>query len=493
MLYVRMGLSIIVSLYTSRVVLETLGVEDYGIYGVVGGVVAMFSFLNSTMAGATSRFLTFEMGKGNKDRLGDTFSSALIIHIAIALIVFILAETVGLWFLNNKLVIPEGRMHAAHWVFQFSVLGMFVGFTQVPYNATIIAHEKMDIYAYIELLHVFLKLGIVYLLVIGNFDKLILYALLTLVVNIIIAMIYRIYCIRHYEESKFRAHLNKDISKNILSFSLYNLLGNMGVVVNTQGTAFVINMFFGVIYNAAASVATTISNVITGFASNIMTAFRPQITKSYAQDNIPEFQSLLLWAIKSILLIYSLIAIPVGFAIDEILSLWLVEVPVYADVFCQLLLISIFFETTRFIIIMGIHATGVIKLVSISTGLTFILNPFIIFLLFRMNLSPAYAYDSVIFINMFLSIFNLLILKHNESRISLRKLVAAILQVIFVVLITIGAVYFVCQYKTEKPLIDIIIVGTTSSILMCLLGFFIALNKEQRQRALGIIRSKIKR
>jgi O-antigen/teichoic acid export membrane protein len=493
MLYIRMGLSTVVSLYTSRVVLQTLGVEDYGIYGVVGGVVAMFSFLNSTMAGATSRFLTFEMGKGDKERLKDTFSSALIIHIGIALLVLILAETVGLWFLNNKLVIPEGRMGAAHWVFQFSVLGMFVGFTQVPYNATIIAHEKMDIYAYIELLHVFLKLGIVYLLVIGNFDKLILYALLTLVVNVIIAMIYRIYCIRHYEESKFKAHLDKDISKNILSFSAYNLLGNMGAVVNMQGTNFVINMFFGVIYNAAASIGTTISGVVTGFASNIMTAFRPQITKSYAQDNIPEFQSLLSWAIKSILLIYSLIAIPVGFAIDEILSLWLVEVPVYADVFCQLLLISIFFETTRFIIIMGIHATGVVKFVSIFAGITFCLNPFIIYLLYSLNLSPAYAYVSVIFVNIILSIINVFILKHNEPRISLRKLVATILQVIFVVLITIGIVYFVCQYKTEKAFVDIIIIGVTSSILMCLLGLFVALNKEQRQRALRIIRSKIKK
>ena len=147
MLYIRMLLSTVVSLYTSRIVLQTLGVEDYGIYGVVGGVVAMFSFLNSTMAGATSRFLTFEMGKGDKERLKATFSSALIIHIGIALLVLILAETVGIWFLNNKLVIPEGRMEAAHWVLQFSVLGMIVGFTQVPYNAAIIAHEKMDIYA----------------------------------------------------------------------------------------------------------------------------------------------------------------------------------------------------------------------------------------------------------------------------------------------------------------------------------------------------------
>ena len=303
MLYIRMLLSIIVSLYTSRIVLQTLGVEDYGIYGVVGGIVTMFSFLNSSMAGATSRFLTFEMGKGDEERLKSTFSSALIIHIGIALLVLILAETIGVWFLNNKLVIPEGRMDAAHWVLQFSILGMIVGFTQVPYNATIIAHEKMDIYAYVELVNVFLKLGIVYLLNIGNLDKLVLYAFLVLLVNVIVAIIYRIYCLRHYEECKFKFNFNKDISKSLLSFSLYNLFGNMGVVVNTQGTNFVINMFFGVIYNAAASIGTIVSNVVTGFASNVMTAFRPQITKSYALDDIPQFQSLILWAIKSMLLI----------------------------------------------------------------------------------------------------------------------------------------------------------------------------------------------
>ena len=189
MLYIRMLFSVVVSLYTSRVVLEVLGVEDYGLYGLVGGVVSMFSFLNSTMAGATSRFLTLEMGRGDEGRLKATFSSALIIHIGIALFVLLLSETLGLWFLNNKLVIPEGRMYAAHWVLQLSVLGMVVSFTQVPYNAAIIAHEKMDVYAYVELVQVVLKLGIVYLLSIGDFDKLILYSFLVLIVNILIAYI----------------------------------------------------------------------------------------------------------------------------------------------------------------------------------------------------------------------------------------------------------------------------------------------------------------
>lgn len=207
LLYIRMFISVIVGLYTSRVVLNTLGVEDYGVYNVVGGIVAMFSFLNASMSGATSRFLTYELGKNNLFKLEQTFSSAMVIHIGIAVAVFILAETIGIWFLMNKLVIPESRMLAAHIVFQLSILAMMVTITQVPYNASIIAHEKMDVYAYVELLNVFLKLGIVFLLLLGKTDKLILYALLTFIVSLIIALIYRVYCMRHFSE----CHLKRKI------------------------------------------------------------------------------------------------------------------------------------------------------------------------------------------------------------------------------------------------------------------------------------------
>lgn len=493
MLYVRMLLSIVVSLYTSRVVLQTLGVEDYGIYGVVGGVVAMFSFLNGAMSGATSRFMTYEMGKGDERRLKETFSSALIIHIGIAILVFVLAETIGLWFLCNKLVIPEARMYAAHWVFQLSIIGMAVTVTQVPYNSAIIAHEKMDIYAYMELLNVFLKLGIVYLLVIGNFDKLILYSLLMLAVNVIVAMSYRMYCMRHFKETHFQPKLNKEISKGILSFSLYNLLGNVGSVVNSQGTAFVINIFFGVLFNAAASVATTVSSVVTGFASNVMTAFRPQITKCYAQEDIPQFQSLLLWSIKSILLIYALIAIPVGFGIKELLSLWLVEVPAYADIFCRLLLISIFFETLRFIVIMGIHATGKVRWVSITTGLLFCVNPVVIYLLFSLDFSPAYAYVSTIGINCILSIIDLIILKHNDHRISLRKFLSVVLRVIFVVLLAISVVSLATVVEIENSFFNLLYITIFSTIIISLLGFWGVLSSNQRHYVIAFVKNKIKK
>ena len=486
MLYIRMLLSVVVSLYTSRVVLEVLGVEDYGLYGLVGGVVAMFSFLNSTMAGATSRFLTFEMGRGNQERVKSTFSSALLIHIGIALLVLVLSETVGLWYLNNKLVIPESRMYAAHWVLQFSVLSMVVSFTQVPYNAAIIAHEKMDVYAYVELLHVFLKLGIVYLLTVGNFDKLILYAFLVLVVSVLITFIYRIYCIRHYEEARFLFQFDKKISKEIVSFSLYNLLGNMGSVVNTQGTAFVINKFFGLIYNAASTVATTVSSVITGFSSNIMTAFRPQITKSYAAGDLDAFQSLLSWAMKSILLVYALIAIPAGICIKEILALWLVDVPHYADVFCRLLLFNIFFETSRCVVIMGVHATGKVRLVSLSAGISLLVNPFIVYIMFSMNMSAAYAYVSLIVINILLTMINIVILKYNDTAIQVKKIFYSLLKTILVVGITILFSAYLYPILSFNNFINIIILMIISTIGLGLLSVYVVLTKEQRIKLLNM-------
>ena len=201
----------LISLYTSRVLLQILGVDDFGIYGVVGGIVSMFSFFNASMSGATSRFITFALGKGDEQDVEDTFASALIIHIGIALIVILLAETVGLWFLENKLVIPEGRMTAARIVYQFSILAMAVQITQVPYNASIISYEKMDVYAYVELLNVFLKLGIVYLLLIGNSDKLILYSVLVFLVNIVIAITYRLYCIKMFNICRFKLIFQKEL------------------------------------------------------------------------------------------------------------------------------------------------------------------------------------------------------------------------------------------------------------------------------------------
>lgn len=476
-----MLLSTVVSLYTSRVVLQTLGVEDYGIYGVVGGIVAMFSFLNSTMAGATSRFLTFEMGKGDKERLRDTFSSALIIHICIALLVFILAETIGLWFLNNKLVIPEGRMGAAHWVYQFSILGMFVGFTQVPYNATIIAHEKMDIYAYIELLHVFLKLGIVYLLVIGNFDKLILYALLTFVVNVIIAMIYRIYCIRHYEESKFKWNWDKEIMKPMFRYSGWEILGHFGFTFRTQGINMVLNMFFGAAINAAANLATTVQNVLMMFTNNVTIAVKPQIIKRYASGQLNEMSNLIYTSIKLNLFIVLIVSIPVICCMDYILTLWLKNVPEYCAVLCKIMLYSNIISAISHIVYAGIQATGDLKITSILRNILYISTPIVTYIIFKFaEVPPTLAYIVILVSQVLLAITDILILNYKIETTNLKYIFSILIKISFSVMVILFANHYI-KNLVNNQLLELVTILFTTIVILLIEFYIIVLNKREKE------------
>lgn len=425
MLYIRMFLTMIVGLYTSRVVLATLGVEDYGIYGVVGGVVAMMGFLNASMSGATSRFLTFELGRGNQKRLAETFSSALIVHIGIALIVFVLAETVGLWFLCNKLVIPAGRMNAAHWVYQCSILSAMLGITQAPYNASIIAHEKMDVYAYVEILNVSLKLLIVYLLVIGNFDKLKLYAVLVLAVSVLIMLIYRIYCIRKFKETHFHWIWKKEYLKPLLSFSGWDLYGNMSVNFYHQGVAFIINVFFGAAINAANTVAINVNGIIKSFAYNVIQAFRPPIIKEYAKSDVLSVEHLLITSSICSLMMLFVVFIPVFFEGNYLLSLWLVEVPNESLFFLQIIMVSCIFNVANLIINIPIHATGKIKKLSLYTGTFYLLCPFIMYIMLKIGVDMHLSYGIIIPTYLITLSLSLIILKKELPSIRISKLLIA--------------------------------------------------------------------
>ena len=489
MLYLRMFLTMIVGLYTSRVVLNTLGVEDYGIYGVVGGVVAMLGFLNASMSAATSRFLTFELGRGDRQRLADTFSSALIVHIGIAIVVFVLAETVGLWFLTHKLVIPEGRMAAAHWVYQCSILSAMLSITQVPYNATIIAHEKMDVYAYVEILNVTLKLLIVYLLTIGNFDKLILYAILVLAVSFLIMMVYRIYCIRHFPESHFHFLWKPSILKPLLSFSGWNLYGNFGGVFQQQGTNFVINFFFGVTMNAAVSVGLTVANVVNQFSSNVMTAFRPQIIKHYSQRKNEEMRDLTILALKVIMMIFCLVGVAMFVVADELLDLWLVEVPEHSATICRLFLISIFFETMRYILIIDIHATGNVKLVSFTSGTLFVLVPFVTYGLFMMGLTVYVAVAVIIVANFVLCLFNVALVRHYV-KINIMPYVLAITQIVIASAASLLLMLYISRYIPSTYIH--IITNTVIAVTIVVVSYFaLCLNASQRRFAIDFAKTKL--
>jgi len=366
-LYIRMLIIMAVSLFTQRVVLDKLGASDYGIYAAVGGVVAMLGFLNGTLSTGTSRFLTFELGKGDLNKLKNTFSTAFYTHLILAAIVVVVLLTGGVWFVEHKLIIPEERLSAAIWVLVISVFTTFVSITQVPYTSVIIAHENMSIYAYIGLFEAAAKLGIVYLLSLASWDKLIFYAALVAFVQIVIAVFYRFYCARHYEESHLLRRFDKPIFKEMMSFSGWSLIANFSQVLGTQGLTVVMNMFFNPVIIAAQQIGNQINAAIYQFRSNFVTAINPQIIKLYAVGEYAESRKLTLETSIYVFDLMLLLSLPIIVLMDPILNLWLVEVPDYAVIFSQWILGAHLFGTYALMLYTPMMASGRLKENSYAT------------------------------------------------------------------------------------------------------------------------------
>lgn len=361
LLYFRMLFMMAVSLYTSRVVLNALGVEDFGIYNVVGGVVAMFGFISGSMASSTQRFITFALGKCNEYELSKVFSSSIITHGIISLIVIAFSETIGLWLLYNKMTIPVERMDSALWVFQFSVLSTVIMIMSVPYNATIIAHEKMDVFAYISVLEVVLKLLIVYLLVVFNSDKLKLYALLLFVVQIFIRLIYGVYCKKKFKEAHFRCIYDKALLREMSLFAFWTMNGNLAVICYTQGLNILLNIFFNPAVNAARGIAVQVQGTIQNFCRNFQMALNPQITKSYAVSDYEYMHKLVYASSRYSFYLLLLLSLPIILETRFILSLWLGIVPEYTVSFIRIILVTTIVIALSNPVIVSIHATGRIK------------------------------------------------------------------------------------------------------------------------------------
>lgn len=362
LLYVRMLFTMAVSLFTSRVILNTLGVENYGINNVVGGIVTMFSVLSGSLSASISRFITFELGKGNLQRLKTVFSTGVNIQLGMSLLVVILAEAVGIWFLNTKMNIPVERLNAANWVFQCAILTFVLNLLSVPYNAAIIAHEKMSAFAYISVVEVSLKLIIVYMLTISPFDRLKTYAVLLLLVGAIIRFVYGYYCKRHFEECTYHFILDKPVLKEMTGFAGWNFLGNGAYMLNTQGVNILMNLYFGVAVNAARGVATQVDAALKQFVNNFTTAVNPQITKSYAQGDLDYMHKLVCRSAKFSAFLMMFFAVPIILETNTILTIWLKTVPDYAVIFLQWIIISSFMDTVLAnSLVTSMLATGKIK------------------------------------------------------------------------------------------------------------------------------------
>ena len=361
LLYFRMIFMMVVSLYTSRVILKTLGIDDYGIFNVVGGVVSLFSFINGAMAGGTQRYLTFALGKKDLKRMRTVFCTCVNIHLLISAAILLLAETIGLWFFYEKMSIPADRLDAAFWVYQFSILSAIVMVVSVPYNATIIAHEKMSAFAYISVLEVVLKLLIVYLLTIGSFDKLKLYALLFFCVQLAIRYVYGRYCKKHFEETHFKLIWDGQLIREMAGFAGWNLLGNCAYISFTQGLNILLNMFFGPAVNAARGVAIQVQGAITSFSGNFQTALNPQITKAYAAGDFAYMHTLVCKSSKFTFFLLYFLSLPVLFETDMLLSLWLKDVPEYTIPFLRIILAITMVDAMANPLMISAAATGKVK------------------------------------------------------------------------------------------------------------------------------------
>ncbi len=402
MLYIRMFFVMAVSLYTSRVVLQTLGVEDYGIYNVVGGVITILGFVNSSLSGTGARFITYALGEGNKEKQAQVFSTVLIIHYILAILIVILGETIGLWFVYHKLVIPADRMVAAIWVYQCSILTTVISIVSAPFNSLIIAYEKMSAFAYISILEVLLKLIIVFLLVYLPFDKLIVYAILLMLIQVIIRFTYTLYCRKHFDESNAKIRFSSQLAKEIASYAGWTINGNLAIVANTQGINILLNLFFGPAVNAARGIAAQVQGAIMVFVNNFQTAVNPQIIKSYANNELQYMHSLIIRSSKFGFYLVLLIAFPVIFCIKPILQIWLGIVPEHTESFVIIMLATGLITPMGIALINAIHATGDIKKFQIYEGTSLLLALPIAYLLLKfMNVSSEIVMITCFIVELF--------------------------------------------------------------------------------------------
>ena len=392
-LYLRMVVMILVSLYTSRIVLEALGVSDYGIYNVMGGIIGMLGYVNSLLAGGISRFLTIGLGEGNENKLRNIFSTILSITLISSTLVLVLGETIGLWFVNNEMNIPAGRMQAANWVYQCALISSCLTIIQSPYTASVISHEKMKMYAYMSLFDATIKLLIVYLLVMFSYDKLILYAILLLLANILNIVIFRIYCIRQFHECRtMKLSLNKSLLTEMLSYNSWNMVGGLAGVLANHGINIIVNVFFGTVVNAARGIANQVQSLFNTLYSNFQMAANPQLIKYYAQKDMHGMHNLAINTSRYCGFLLLCAVVPAAVNVDGLLAIWLKEVPPYTADFsicCMIYSLSMAIDAP---LGNSIHAVGKMKWPNLSTALVNMCVFPMTYIAFSFGGHPAWGY-----------------------------------------------------------------------------------------------------
>ena len=493
LLYVRMLFTMAISLYTSRVVLHVLGVTDYGVYNVVGGVITLLGFLTNSMSGASSRYITFSLGKGDMGEMRRTFGNILSIHFLLAGVVLLLGETIGLWFVLEKLRIPADRMDAALWVYHLSVLTAMLGVVSVPYNAAIIAHERMRAFAYIGIVDALLKLVIVYLLWVMPYDKLVIYALLLFGVQVFDRIVYGWYCVRHFEETRARFLFDKRLFREMFAYAAWTMNGNLAVVGYTQGINILLNLFYGPVVNAARGIATQVQTVAQSFCSNFQTALNPQLTKSYARGDLLRMHQLLTQSSKFSFFILWLIALPLMLEAPLVLRWWLGIVPEHTENFLRLILCASMLSTLSNPLLVSVHATGNLKRFQLIEG-TMLLSivPIAYLLLKLFGIRPEYVFCVHIVVELCTQYARMrIVLPMIAMRVShyAREVVWPIVKVVLVAPVIPLMVYLLLRQSVASFLL----VCTVSVLSLCLAVYCLGCSRSERESLKVMALAKITR
>lgn len=491
LLYGRMLLIMAVTLYTSRVVLNALGVEDYGIYNVVGGIVTMFTFLYGALVTSTQRYLNFELGRGNEEQLKRVFTASNYMLGIIAIILVIISETVGLWFFYNKMVIPDSRMTAAMWVYQLSIVTMVIQIMSAPYNSVIIAHEKMDVFAVISIIEVILKLAVVYVLLFWAGDKLILYAVLIVLVQLLIRFIYTVYCKRHYEEAKMVKGVDKALMIEMGKFAGWNMWGGLASTLFGTGLNLLLNVFFGPIVNAARAVAVQVETAIAQLSNNFLTAVNPQITKLYAQDKLREMHQLVFRSSKFSCYLLLIISLPIMLETDMILTLWLKTVPDYTAEFIQVLLSITIIDAMARPLMVAAMATGDVKKYQTIIGGILILIVPIAYIVLKMGGNPTSVYIVHLSVAIVAFVVRLFIIRPLID-LSIIKYISVVIAPCIIVSVISFILSILVRELLPTTLLFQIFVCVLSIIIVAITSYSLGLTKGERvfinEKIVGILK-----
>lgn len=491
MLYLRMFVSMAISFYTSRIVLEALGVSDYGIYNLVGGIIALMAIVNSALSGSTGRYLSYSLGENNPEKLKTTFSTAFFIHLFFTALFIVLAETIGLWFVNIHLVIPDDRMVAANFVYQAAVISTALGITQVPYNALISSHEHFGIFALIDIVNSILKLSIAIIVLYSVSDHLILYSILYAVVAILVMMFYRIYCLHHFVESHLQWKRDKNLTKQMMSFMGWTFVNNASMTASQQINNVFINWFFGTLINAAVGLATQVQGMAYTFINNISMAFQPQIVKEYANGNYERVNHLVFMGTKFAAICTLLISIPIIVKIDFLMSLWLKEVPSGVVTITQLLLVNNIFNSLNPFTYMAISASGKVKDINILCSIVYIVSVCVVYSILYMGGSYNLVYSFLLFQPLLTGLFYIIILRKLINNFPITRFILGI----NLPIILIGLVTYICNmcltvniYNEISSLISVVFV---TLILVSCLSYIFIFSKGDRGYIKSFIAEKI--